>query len=289
LNGSNIVMKTLPFSDRTGLLYRHHTHTRSIAPRIVDIWCPPSYAHNQHTRYPVIYMHDGQNLFDPAFSYTKVDWGIDEAINRLIATHAIPGAIVVGIWNTAFRQREYIPARPFALPEHAPALAQFCELANGTPLADEYLGFLTQELKPMIDSTYRTLADREHTFVMGSSRGGLISLYALIEYPHVFAGAGCLSTHWPAGGNMLVDWCGNNLPAAGQHRLYFDYGTETLDATYEPYQQRMDLLVQRAGYRQGRDWLTKKFPGAEHTERAWRDRVDLPLSFLLGCNSSGNV
>ncbi len=277
----------IAFSDRTGLLYRHHVAAQSIAPRFVDVWCPPAYEFNQHARYPVIYMHDGQNLFDPAISYARVDWGIDEAITHLIDTHAISGAIVVGIWNTALRQREYMPNKPLALPQHEPALMQFCEQANGAPLSDQYLAFITNELKPLIDTTYRTLPDREHTFVMGSSRGALISLYALIEYPHVFAGAGCVSTHWPAGGNMLVDWMGGNLPQAGQQRLYFDYGTKTLDATYEPYQQRMDGLVQQAGYRQGQDWLTKKFVGAEHNERAWRARVEQPLAFLLDNQGNG--
>jgi predicted alpha/beta superfamily hydrolase len=111
--------------------------------------------------------------------------------------------------------------------------------------------------------------------------GGLISLFALLEYPDVFGGAGCLSTHWPAGGDGLVDFLGQALPKAGQHRLYFDFGTETLDAGYEPYQRRMDDWVHAAGYRSCQDWVTHKFAGAEHSERAWRARVGIPLRFLL--------
>ena len=117
---------------------------------------------------------------------------------------------------------------------------------------------------------------------MGSSMGGLISAYALCEYPHVFGGAGCVSTHFPAGKGAVIDYLAKNLPKPGAHKLWFDYGTETLDALYEPYQRRMDAVMKAAGYTEGRDWITKKFPGAEHSEKSWRARVDQPLTFLLG-------
>jgi enterochelin esterase-like enzyme len=111
--------------------------------------------------------------------------------------------------------------------------------------------------------------------------GGLISLYAIEQYPDVFGGAGCVSTHWPAGGPDLVDALGAALPPAGRHRLYFDFGTAGLDAEYEPLQQRMDNHLRAAGYTEGVDWRTIKFPGADHNEPAWRSRVHVPLRFLL--------
>lgn len=111
--------------------------------------------------------------------------------------------------------------------------------------------------------------------------GGLISLYGVCQYPDLFAGAGCLSTHWPAGGNLLVDELAALLPPAGRHRFYFDYGTVGLDAEYEPFQQRMDRLLEQAGYRYGHDWLTRKFPGAAHNEAAWRARVADVIAFLV--------
>jgi enterochelin esterase-like enzyme len=153
--------------------------------------------------------------------------------------------------------------------------------AGGVPVSDLYLRYLVEELKPRIDAAYPTLPERASTFVMGSSMGGLISLYAVEQYPEVFGGAACVSTHWPAGGNSLVDAMGAALPPAGRHRLYFDYGTETLDAAYEPFQLRMDEHLRAAGYRQGVDWETRAFPGAEHSERSWRERVHIPLRFLL--------
>jgi len=139
-----------------------------------------------------------------------------------------------------------------------------------------------EELKPFIDANFRTLPGQGHTFIMGSSMGGLLALYALEQYPELFAGAGCMSTHWPVGGDLLVDYLGEHLPDPTTHKLYFDYGTKTMDAEYEPYQQRMDTFLQAAGYQAEKNWITRKFGGAEHSEVAWRARVHIPLLFLLG-------
>jgi len=276
-------MATLALSDGTGVITRHADFpSRHVASRYVDVWCPPEDEAGSATRYPVIYMHDGQNLFDPALSFIGVDWGMDEALVRLIRETGRPGAIIVGIWNSPLRLREYMPQKPLNASGGQRILNRFVEQTGGASLSDGYLQFLVEELKPFIDARYPTLSDPAHTLVMGSSMGGLISLYALIEYPNVFGGAGCLSTHWPIGEEVLVDALGAALPSAGRHRLYFDFGTETLDANYEPWQRRMDEWLRTAGYREGQDWSTRKFEGAEHSERAWRERVPIPLAFLLG-------
>lgn len=118
---------------------------------------------------------------------------------------------------------------------------------------------------------------------MGSSMGGLASCYALTQYPEIFGGGGCISTHFPLGDGFLVDYYGAELPKAGTHKIYFDFGTETLDAGYEPFQRKMDQqLEQKLGYQFGEDYLTLKFEGHEHSETAWKKRVELPLRFLLG-------
>lgn len=278
-------------SDGSGVIQRHRDFTSMPLPmRYVDVWLPPGYQADaaapettgRATRYPVIYMHDGQNLFDPATSYGGVDWGVDEAITRLMAEGKTGGAIVVGIWNTPQRRSEYMPQKPFAASPLLALRAMWAFWHVLRPGSDAYLRFLVGEVKPFIDQRYRTRPDQRNTFVMGSSMGGLISLYALEEYPQVFGGAGCVSTHWPAGGSRLVDALAAALPKPGSHKLYFDFGTATLDSSYEPYQQRMDARLAAAGYTQGKDWLTRKFPGAEHSEKDWRARVHIPLEFLLG-------
>lgn len=259
----------------------HHADfpSKLVAPRHVDVWLPPGYAQDPGRRYPVLYMHDGQNLFDPKTAYAGVTWGIGETLARLIAARKVVPAIVVGIWNTPKRYEEYFPRK--AADALAPADREKLDQKIHPRLADFYLQFIVTELKPFIDRTYRTRPDRKHTLIMGSSMGGLISLYALEEYPDVFGGAGCVSTHWPIVTDAGVDFLGRHLPDPKIHRIYFDFGTRTLDEAYEPFQQRMDSWMAHAGYRPGRNWLTRKFPGDEHSETSWRRRVDVPLEFLL--------
>lgn len=268
----------------TGMLEtRERFESRFVDPRRVDVWLPPSYGKDPSRRYPVLYMHDGQNLFDPALSYIGVDWGLDEAITNLSAAGALREVIVVGIWNTPKRFEEYMPAKALteaaALPDGWPDMAW---MRKQKVVADDYLRFLVQELKPWVDATYRTLPGRADTSIMGSSMGALISLYAIAEYPDVFGGAGCVSIHWPLGDGIVADWFAQHLPPRDGHRIYFDYGTATLDAAYGPYQRRVDAMLAAAGWRPGIDFLSRRYEGAEHSERAWRARIGVPLGFLVG-------
>jgi predicted alpha/beta superfamily hydrolase len=147
--------------------------------------------------------------------------------------------------------------------------------------SDNYLKFLVTEVKPFIDRNYRTLKRQKETFVMGSSMGGLISLYAISEYPQVFGGAGCVSTHFPAGNGIVIEYMKTALPSPKDHRIYFDYGTATLDATYEPFQLKADEVMKAKGFT-AKNWITRKFIGDDHSEKAWAKRLDIPLVFLLG-------
>lgn len=251
-----------------------------ILSRPVDVWLPPAYDGGA-TRHPVLYMHDGQNLFEPGHAFGGQEWRMDETLEALITADRVRAPIVVGIWNSPSRALDYMPRKALTAETFSLGLGRDI-LRAGDITSDAYLAWLTGALKPAIDAHYRTLPDRDHTFVMGSSMGGLISAYALAEYPEVFGGAACLSTHWPAGDGVVIDWLAEHLPSPGRHRLYFDYGTATLDALYPPLQARMDTALRRAGWQEGGDWITRRFEGAEHTEAAWAARADIPLTFLLG-------
>ena len=258
-------------------------YSKFVDMRNVDIWLPPGYEPEGETRFPVIYMHDGRNLFDNTISYGGQGWEIDRAMLHLIEDRKTRGAIVVGIWNVGMiRWREYMPQKPYASAALAKYHPAYLAVIGDPPNSDFYLRFLIDELKPFIDSRYLTLPEQQNTFVMGSSMGGLISLYAISEYPEVFGGAGCVSTHWPVGGFELVDEMAHHLPDPANHKLYFDFGTETLDSEYEPYQRRMDECLRQAGYVENQSWITLKFKGAEHSESSWHERVHIPLEFLLG-------
>ncbi len=263
-------------------------HSVNVDARRVDVWLPPGYSDTGATRYPVLYLQDGQNLFFPAFSSYGNVWAIDSVMAVLIAERKIRPAIVVGIWNTPKRTPEYVPAAAYeAFPDTLKQL--FLAEYGMAPISDDYLKFLVGELKPLIDKRYRTLTGKNDTFVMGSSKGGLISLYALLWYPETFGGAACVSTHWPVSlkvnmpefATPFIDYLRAHLPAPGTHRIYFDFGTTMLDSAYEPYQRLADTVMMEAGYTKGTDWMTEKFDGAGHNEQAWRARVRIPLTFLL--------
>lgn len=264
----------------TGRLVRYENFkSEFVAPRNVDVWLPPGF--DDKKTHSVLFMHDGQNLFIPELSYTKIDWGVDETAARLISEGTIRDVIVVGIWNTSNRFGEYMPQKAVRYAS-SELLARTPKEVRDSIDSDDYLRFIVNELKPFIDKTYPTRPGRNDTFVMGSSMGGLISCYAISEYPEVFGGAGCVSTHWPAGEGIVVDYFRDNLAASGKHKIYFDFGTEGLDAQYEQYQKKMDKVMVEKGYVAGRNWITRKFDGADHSERAWSARLNLPLTFLLG-------
>ena len=266
---------------------------KEIGPRPVDVWLPPDYSAEK--KYAVIYMHDGQMLFDQNITWNRQEWRVDEILTRLMKEKKIRDCIVVAIHNTGKRQLEYFPQKPLEklkIEEKQGKIRLFNvmtkELMDAVPLADAYLRFLVDELKPWIDSHYATLPYPANTFIAGSSMGGLISMYAICEYPDVFGGAACLSTHWPGGyampGNPIPpafqQYMEDNLPAPEGHKFYFDYGTETLDAAYEPYQLAIDDIMRKEGFGP-KQWMTRKFEGQDHSENAWSSRLDIPMEFLL--------
>jgi predicted alpha/beta superfamily hydrolase len=225
-------------------------------------------------------MHDGQNVFDPSESYTGADWAIDEWMTQLIAQKKVRPAIVVGVWNTPKRFEEYMPQKTVA--GDSLIVAPGRKMSTAGLMSDAYLKFLVSELKPFIDKTYRTKPGPADTFIMGSSMGGLISAYALTEYPQVFGGAGCVSTAWQVGDGAMVTYLKAHLPAPASHRFWFDHGTMTMDSLIGPLQRQVNDIMRAGGYVDGKNLMTRTYPGAEHSERAWRVRVAEPLVFLLG-------
>ena len=266
-----------------------------VTPRTIDVWLPEDYSTTK--KYAVLYMHDGQMLYDATQTWNKQAWEVDEVLAKLHAENKIQDIIVVGIWNGgATRHSDYFPQKAFELLpekqqdsiyslERSPGVKYF----NGRVTSDNYLKFMVQELKPLIDGKYAVHTSKEHTFVAGSSMGGLISIYAICEYPSVFGGAACISTHWP--GIFQVEnnpiptafyrYLEKHLPNPKEHRIYFDFGTATLDALYEPLQKEVDAIMLQKGYNVN-NWLTKKFEGENHSEMAWQKRLHFPFVFLFG-------
>lgn len=264
--------------------YEHFT-SQLVDARNIDVWLPEHY--DPSKKYAVLYMHDGQMLYDSTVTWNKQEWMVDETLSSLMKQHTIQNCIVVGIWNNDKRRHaEYFPQKAIDYIAEDKR-KDLLKLLNNQPLADNYLSFLVKELKPFIDSSFSVYKDREHTFIAGSSMGGLISMYAICEYPDVFYGAACLSTHWTGifSANdiipdALLNYMKKQLPSAKNHRIYFDYGDKTLDSLYQPYQQKVDALMRAKKYN-SKNWETKYFPGEEHSERAWQQRFAIPAEFLL--------
>lgn len=266
-----------------------------VAARTVDIWLPEGYSDS--IKYAVLYMHDGQMLYDPTLSWNKQAWNIDDVAAPLLSGKQLRPFIVVGIWNSgATRHPDYFPQKPFEQLSAAgqDTITAQLQRAGRTreafhPQSDNYLKFIVTELKPYIDSHFSVYTNRQNTFIAGSSMGGLISMYAICEYPKVFGGAACLSTHWP--GSFTLDnnpmpeaflhYLRKKLPRPSRHRIYFDCGDKTLDALYPAIQKKADSILIAKGYT-SRNWLTQYFPGADHSEKSWNARLSIPLTFLLG-------
>jgi pimeloyl-ACP methyl ester carboxylesterase len=270
-----------------------------IAPREVEVWLPPGYDPHRG-RYAVLYMHDGQNLYDGTVSMSHAGWQVDRHLAALIAAGKVMPTIVVGVRNTAARWSEYAPAAAYeALSGELKATARG---DNAAPMSDAYLDFLVRELKPFVDTHYRTHRDRAHTFIMGSSMGGLISSYAMARFPAVYGGAACLSTHWPyttnfklfgsspatadprldAIGQAYIDWLDRHWPDRATHRIWFDHGTAELDSFYAPFQGRVDASLAAHGFLSPANFASREYAGAAHNEAAWDARLDDPLLYLLG-------
>ena len=256
-----------------------------VTPRTVSVWLPEGYRAGEECC--VLYMHDGQMLFDSTTTWNRQEWKVDEVLGRLIAEGSVKRTIVVGIDNTPERLRELLPGKIQSYMDEDdiedPAYA----------LGDSYLKFVTEEVKPFIDSLYRPLTDREDTFIAGSSMGGLISLYALCEYPEVFGGAACLSSHISiaylkdftddsdAAADAFLRYVSDMMPDRETTRLYMDYGKAGYDAAYGPYQERMDSLFLSRGWDDDH-YRSLAFEGHDHNETCWASRLEIPITFLLG-------
>ena len=263
-----------------GTLERFPQFTSQFVPsRDVVVWLPEGYQTGDSC--DVLYMHDGNMLFDATTTWNRREWQVDEVTDSLIQAGLIRPCIVVGIYNTDDRLTEYFPAKTW---QHvAEADRKDADLKKLT--ADAYLQFIVEELKPFIDQRYKPLTTR------GSSMGGLISLYALCEYPQVFGGVTCLSSHlsmahlpngvdgepWATG---FRNYVGQHLLEANGSLIYMDHGTEGFDADYGQYQEQLDSVIRAKGW-DAQHYMSLVFDGDDHNETCWGKRLNQPLQFLL--------
>lgn len=235
--------------------------------RDVIVWVPEGYfdAKNRSKRYPVLYMHDGNNLFDARLSFQGVDWGVDEAVDRLVKLKKMKEIIVVGIYNTEARLDEYAPMR---------------DKKRGGGLGAQYSRFIAEELKPYIDDNFRTLTDARNTAVGGSSLGGLISLYMGLEHPDVFGAMLVISPALYWDNYSIIPWAMSKGFDDSRNKLWMDMGL--LEGRTALRSTRMLDGQIRKNYPRFKNYKYREFKDAQHNEAAWRSRIHLALGFTFG-------
>jgi predicted alpha/beta superfamily hydrolase len=238
--------------------------------RDVIVWLPPGYDENPKRRYPVFYMHDGQNLMDVATAFSGAEWRVDEAASQLVQAGEVEPLIIVGVYNTEDRFDEYTQVKD---------TGEFSEFGGGN--ADAYGRFLVEELKPMIDRTFRTKPEPESTGLGGSSLGGLVTMHLGIKYPQVFRRLAVVSPS--------VFWAKKDIVARVKalkkkqpSKIWVDIGTEESKGSQETVEDARllrDTLVAE-GWKLDKDLKYLEVVGAVHAEAAWAERIDDILKYL---------
>jgi len=235
-------------------------------PHALTVHLPPGYDLHPHLRYPVLYLHDGQNLFDAHTSFAGVPWGCDETAERLVRTGEIGPVIQVGVANSPDRLREYGPSQ-----------------TEGDSLADSYARFLIEEARGFINREYRTLPGPQHTGVCGSSMGGLISLYLCRNHPDVFGLCAALSPSLWWDHERLIQEVGDDLAGLANCRTWLDMGGR--EGHSEAGMAAMTRRARRLAFH------LRKVPAEQfrymedengwHNESAWAARYPEVLRFLF--------
>jgi predicted alpha/beta superfamily hydrolase len=258
------------FQSRAGTLVKvHNFNSPQLGnSRTLRIYLPPSYSQNPLKRYPVLYMHDGQNLFEAATAFGGIEWRVDETADHLMNTGQMDESIVVGIDNTgANRIYEYTPC---------------CDPTYGGGGANLYERFILETVKPYVDQSYRTLPGNRNTAVMGSSLGGLVSFYIGRRHPEVFSKLAALSSSFWWNNQMLpveVEISTIKVPVS----FYIDAGTNN-DGLTDTTRMRNALVVD--GHVQGADLYYYVAQGAGHNESSWAARLHIPLTYLFPWQST---
>jgi predicted alpha/beta superfamily hydrolase len=236
--------------------------------RDLIVYLPPGYDQQPQRRFPVLYLHDGQNLFDRATAFGGQDWNVHGAADHLIQTGAIEPLIIVGIYNTGkSRIYEYTPSK-------SPKL--------GGGRADRYAKFLLQEVIPFIHNEYRAQTDPHVTGIGGSSLGGLVSLYFGLKHPQVFGKIAALSPSVWWHQRTILRFAAATTPQP-RPRIWLDIGTREGPKIVPDVEQFRDVLLKK-GWREGQNLHYERVEGGEHNEAAWSQRIGRVLEFLYPAN-----
>jgi len=267
----------MPKHTLTGNIKRHRRFRSKILGnhRDVLVYLPRGYSRFSRRRYPVLYLQDGQNVFDAATSFAGVEWGVDETAQRLIRRNLIEPLIIVAVANmTDDRIHEYAPT-----PGVIDSKAKRQKHSKG--LARKYGRFLTEELRPYIDKKYRTKPEAEFTGLGGSSLGALLTLSVGLWFPNAFTRLIVMSPSvwWD---DCVIYKMVEELDKKPPLKIWLDTGTR--EPGWERVRTLLDSLIEK-GWRLGEDLIYAEIEGGDHSEGAWAARVDPALRFLFPAKS----
>lgn len=240
--------------------YHRNFQGEGIKPRDIIVWLPPGYESDSTKNYPVLYMHDGQNIIDPHTSSFQVDWQIDEAADSLICKKLIEPVIIVGIYNTSDRNEEY----------------------SDGETGISYMKFIVDSLKPFIDRNYRTKPDRINTANGGGSLGGLISFLLMWEYSEIFSKAICFSPAFKIDNYDCIDNIKSYDGKLKQFQLFINNCDNEIDSSLQPGVDEMLKVLKQQGYIEGDNFYFLKSKNSLHSERDWAKNIWRALIFMFG-------
>jgi enterochelin esterase-like enzyme len=249
------------------------------------VWTSSNYIAQQPAQ--VMYILDGKMLFDAQVTWNNLEWTVDETIETLIGEHIFGPTIVIGIsYADSMRHNQYTPEKPFrAMTQEQQNIALNSKRSNGSKYylkegvcSDDWLHFLVKDVKPFVEDRYGVQTTAANTWIGGASMGGLMAVYALLEYPQIFGACFALSTNWPLteaalDPGFIVHWIKyteQRIPLLSNHFLYMDYGDIGKDATYASYQTQMDNCLRKNGFN---FFETKIYRGHDHSEASWARRL----------------
>jgi predicted alpha/beta superfamily hydrolase len=258
-------------SGPSNLKARLHLHTQFASPLLEEkhdfiVYVPQAFSYDLHRFFPVLYLHDGQNLFDPETSFIKGNyWRVGETADALIASGEVEPLVIVGIYNTGVKRiDEYTPVEDRRL---------------GGGNADAYGQMLVEDLKPFVAHQYRTLAGPENCGMGGSSLGGLVTIYLGMRYPEVYGKLAVFSPSVWWRERVILKYV-DQIQQKTSQRIWLDIGTNE-GRRAMPDARALKRMLVKKGWRPGKDLEYREIPGGQHSEYAWAERVGPMLKFLF--------
>ena len=269
------IVQRFQIRNLNGLVTRANFHGRT-----VDYWAPEKATNH------LIVAHDGQNIFDPKTATRGRTWDLAQTASRVFAQRGLTPPAIIAIFHATTKEnlwgraQDLAPQQPFQN-GLVVAQAKYRDIALEDLRSDEYLEQIALTIIPAVTKALKISPTPEKISLLGSSMGGLATLYGVARYPELFRTGFAFSPHWVVGEYALVDALLAQLPSPERHKIWMSRGTKSLDAQYQPFQDYADQQLKSLGWGDSSQFTSRIFKGDRHSERSWRRQVEPALKFWL--------